>query len=195
MPVTYINRKGLTYYLCRGVTKTGKPRYFFAREIKGEPVEEIPAGYKISESVNGIVSLAKDRPSQILPEEILAVEATVGRHPKRHNYRISAKHNRIDIYERVGPDAEDLVTALSRDGLMSPGLAGRIHTEIERYGQFTPILRFILEDAEDRTFGVQRMCYLGSVDDWINLGASGSVDELAARLIPKLGTDQFFELF
>ena len=47
MPVTYTNRKGLTYYLCRGLTKTGKPHYYFARESKDEPVEEMPPGYAI----------------------------------------------------------------------------------------------------------------------------------------------------
>jgi hypothetical protein len=195
MPITYTNREGYTYYLCRGVTKTGKPRYYFAREIKGEPVEEIPAGYTISESVNGIVSLVKDRPTQILPEEIRAVEAAVTRHPKAHNYRVSAKHNRINIYERVGPDAEDLIAALSWEGLVNPGLAGRIQAEQERYSQFTPVLRFILIDAKQRAFGVQRMCYLGSVDDWIDIGATGSAEELAHKLIPKLGTDRFFELY
>jgi len=40
MPVTYTNRKGHTYYLCQGVTKTGKSRYYFAREPRGEPVED-----------------------------------------------------------------------------------------------------------------------------------------------------------
>jgi hypothetical protein len=195
MPVTYTNRKGYTYYLCRGTTKTGQPRYYFAREIKGEPVEEIPAGYQISESVNGIVSLVKDRPSQILPEEIKAVEAAIARHPKAHNYRVSAKHNRLDIYERVGPDAEDLMAALSREGLLNSGLAGRIQAEQERYSQFTPVLRFVLIEAKQRTFGVQRMCYLGSIDDWIDIGATGSAEELARKLIPKLGTDQFFELY
>ena len=32
MRITHTNRKGVTFYLGRGVTKTGKPRYFFARE-------------------------------------------------------------------------------------------------------------------------------------------------------------------
>jgi len=41
MPITYTNRKGLTCYLCKSVTKTGKPRYYFAREPEDEPVEEI----------------------------------------------------------------------------------------------------------------------------------------------------------
>ena len=48
MPITHINHKGVIFYLCCGVTKTGKPRYFFAREPdKGEPVEAIPEGYEV----------------------------------------------------------------------------------------------------------------------------------------------------
>ena len=196
MPVTYTNRKGLIYYLCRGLTKTGKPRYYFAREIKDEPVEAMPPGYTISESVNGIVSLVKDRPVLIWPEEIAAVEAAVKRHPKGRNYRVSAKHNRIDVYERVGPDVEDLAAALSYEGLLNPGLVGRLQAEEERHGRFTAVLRFTLRlaDAEKRTFGVQRMCYLGSVDDWIDLSISGPLERLARELIPKLGTDRFFDL-
>jgi hypothetical protein len=70
MPVTYTNRKGRTYYLCQGKTKTGKPRYYFAREPRDGSPGRIPDGYRISESVNGIVSLVKDGPPLILPEEI-----------------------------------------------------------------------------------------------------------------------------
>jgi hypothetical protein len=59
MPVSYTNRKGLTYTLYRGQTKTGKPRYYFGREgqSQGEPVTELPPGFTISESVNGIEAL------------------------------------------------------------------------------------------------------------------------------------------
>jgi len=81
MPVTYTNRKEHIYHLCQGRTKTGKPRYYFARQPTGQPVEEIPVGWEISESVNGVVSLVKKRPAQILPEELAAVEAEVQRHP------------------------------------------------------------------------------------------------------------------
>jgi hypothetical protein len=56
-------------------------------------------------------------------------------------------------------------------------------------------MRFILIDAKTRSFGAQRWCYRGSIDDWIDIGASGSLEQLAQRLIPTLGTDQFFELF
>jgi hypothetical protein len=199
MSVTYTNRKGITYYLCQGVTKTGKPRYYFAREPKGKLVDEIPEGYEISESVNGIVSLAKKRPKLIRTEEVAAVEAAVQRHPKSGNYRVSVKDNRIDIYELVGPDADHLISVLGemRLGQLDPDLANRLRAEQERYGRFAPVLRFTLRvgDAEQRTFYVQRMCYLGSVDDWITIGPSGSIDQLARQLIPKLGTDAFFELY
>jgi len=195
MPVTYTNRKGVTYHLCRGVTKTGKPRYYFAREIKGEPVDEIPEGYTISESVNGIVSLARDRPSQILPDEIASVEASVKRHPKTHNYRVNTKHDRIEIYERVGPDADDLIAEFDGIGGLFAAQADRFREQHDRHAQFTAVLRFILADAERRTFRVERWCYLGSIDDWIDVGHMGPVAQLAREWIPKLGTDRLFEVY
>ena len=196
MPITYTNRKGITYYLCRGVTKTGKPRYYFAREPKGDPVEQVPEGFKIGESVNGRVSLIKERPAQIWPEEVAAVEAAVGRHPQSRNYRINVKHDRIEVYVQVGPDAEELIAALAQQGLGTPGLADRIRAERERYAQFTLVLRFILEDTERRTFRAEHLYYPHSIDDWIDVGPTGPLDRLAHQLIPKLGTAQFFdELF
>jgi hypothetical protein len=195
MPITYTNRKGYTYYLCKRLTKTGKPRYYFAREIKGEPVDEIPEGFKISESVNGIVSLVKDRPSQILPEETAAVEAALRRHPKARNYRVSVKGDRIEIYERVGPDVDELLAGFGQVGPLLPGRVDDLREWQDRRAQFTPVLRFILADAERRTFRAERWCYLGSIDDWIGVGSTRPVDELARQLVPRLGSDRFFEIY
>jgi len=161
----------------------------------GEPVNEIPEGFKISESVNGIVSLVKDRPSQLLPEETAAVETTVGRHPKAHNYRVSTRHDRIEVYERVGPDPDELIAELRQVGLLVPGQMDRLRAQQERRAQFTPVLRFILADAEQRTFYAERWCYLGSVDDWIQVGSRGSLERLAHQLIPRLGSERFFEVY
>src|SRR3712207_1558490 len=107
MPITYTNRKGITYYLCRGATKTGKPRYYFAREARDEPVEELPEGYTIGESVNGVVSLSRTRPSLILPSEVAVVEAELRRLPRAYRYRADTRQNRIDIYERTSPDVDE----------------------------------------------------------------------------------------
>jgi hypothetical protein len=92
------------------------------REPQGDPVEQIPEGYTISESVNGIVSLVKARPAQILPEEVAAVESAVRWHPKSRNYRVGVRQNRIEVYERVGPDVNDLLPIVQQLGGMRPGL-------------------------------------------------------------------------
>ena len=197
MPVSYTNRKGLTYTLYRGQTKTGKPRYYFGRadQGQGEPVTELPPGFTISESVNGVVSLVKDRPSLIQPEEVAAIEEAVQQHPEARRYRVAVKHERIEIYEQVGPNYDALLSELHMANLSSPSLAERLQAEEERYARYTPVLRFILLDPRRRRFGVQRMCYLGSVDGWLELGQTRPVATLARALIPTLGTDQFYELW
>ena len=196
MPVSYTNRKGMTYALYRGQTRTGKPRYYFGRpgQGRGEPVTEIPPGFTISESVNGVVSLAKDRPSPIQREEVEAVEAAV-QHPEARRYRVAVKGNRIEIYEQVGPDYNALVSELHLPGLSRPGLAEELRALEERHAQYTPVLRFTLQDPKQRRFGSERMCYRGSIDGWLELVQTGPVAQLARALIPTLGTDQFYELW
>ena len=197
MPVNYTNRKGLTYTLYRGQTRTGKPRYYFGRagQGQGEPVAELPPGFTISESVNGVVSLVKERPSLIQPEEEVAIEAAVQQHPEARRYRVAVKGNRIEVYEQVGPDYNALVSELHIPGLSRPGLAERLRDLEERHAQYTPVLRFILLDPARRRFGAERMCYRGSIDGWLELGQTGPVAKLARELIPTLGTDQFYELW
>jgi hypothetical protein len=66
----------------------------------------------------------------------------------------------------------------------------------ERHAQYTPVLRFTLLDPKQRLFSVERICYLGSIDGWLELhGQLGPIAELARALIPTLDTEQFFELW
>ena len=192
MPITYTSRKGFTYYLCQGVTKTGKPRYYFAREPKDAPLDHIPEGYAISESVNGIVSLSKAQASQLREDEINAVKAAVARHPQSRKYRVNVRPNRIEIYDSVGPDAATIIANLGPLIPIPLGTASRLSTEMDRYAQFTPVLRFTLIDADARTFEAERMCYLGSIDDFIHIGY-GPLEPMASDIIATLGTDEFFE--
>ncbi|MBU0703892.1 MAG: hypothetical protein KKC18_08495 [Chloroflexi bacterium] len=195
MPVTYTNRKRIIYTLCQGVTKTGKPRYTFARDPEGKRVvDKIPKGWTISESVNGIVSLVRERPPKLLPEEIAAVEEAVRRHPKARNYRVNVKPDRIEVYESVGPDADGLISDLRGFGFLPQAKEADLRAVLELSAQFTPVLRFILQDEEARVYRAERWCYLGSIDDWIFV-TTGAVEQLARRMIPTLGTDEFFELF
>ena len=197
MPVSYTNRKGQSYMLYQGRTKTCKPRYYFAREGKGqgEPVTAIPPGFTISESVNGVVSLVKDRPSLIQMEEVKAVEATVLQHLEAHRFRVAAKHNRIEVYENIGPDFNELFGKLQPLLDLSGTDKAGLLAEEERFAHYSPVLRFILRDPARRVFGAERMCYLGDIDDWLILGQTGPIAALAQALIPTLGTEDFYDLW
>jgi hypothetical protein len=188
------------YTLYRGQTKTGKPRYYFGRmgQSQGEPVTELPPGFTISESVNGVVSLIKDRPSLIQPEEVATVEREVKQHPKARLYRVASKHDRIEIYEQISPDYDTLLSELQMAGQLNLGLTRRLQSKEEHSAQYAPVLRFILLDPRQRRFGAERMCYRGSIDGWLELRQTGTVAEvaeMARALIPTLGTDQFYELW
>lgn len=198
MAITYTNRKNVTYTLIRTTTKTGKPRYLFARDSsKGAPCESIPDGYEISESVNGIVSLGKTRRKLIHAGEEKLVQQLLDRHPQSTRYRLFVRHNRIDIYELIGQSADELLSHFREAGfpVLRPGALDRFREHVDMGGQFSAVLRFWLHDEERRTFRAERMCYLGSIDDWIGVGTIDSLQALASDMIPRLGTDAYFELY
>ena len=56
------------------------------------------------------------------------------------------------------------------------------------------MMRFQLTDKERRLFTAQRMCFMGGIDDWINIEFDRPIAPLSRKLIPLLGTDKFFEL-
>ena len=198
MSVTYTNRKNQTYTLCEGVTKTGKPRYFFSREAKGKLLDKIPDGYEVTESVNGIVSLSKVRPKLLREDEIESVKQALARHPNGKRYRLDVKAKEIIIYEPFGPDLDEVAGAFAKQFgfpmATNRGLNSRLEEISNIHTQYTPVMKFILEDKEKREFLVQRMCYLGSIDDWIEIDYGHPIEKLARKLIPALGTDAFYEL-
>jgi len=199
MPVMYTNRKGQKYFLCQGITKSGKPRYYFSREQKGEPLEQIPEGFEITESVNGIVSLSKVRPKYLLEYEIANVESAIQNHPQGKKYRIDVKSKEIIIYEQVGSDLQEIATMLTTEfgipELLTNDFTNHMQAEHNTYTQYTPVMKFILRDIEKRLFHAKRMCYLGSIDDWIEIEYDKTIEELTSALIPTLGTDEFYELY
>lgn len=200
--VSYTNRKGITYYLHRGTGPTGKVRYFFSlkqESDKGESVEEIPAGYAVGESVNGVVSLARERPSPLRPEEVETVQEAVRRHPKARDYRVVARGRQILVYEYAGPDAEDLAAELSGLGLGSRITAESLRASFERHARYAPVLRFTLAPgqptASPRAFQVERWSYRGRIDGWLDLHIPGDLVQLVRRTVPALGTDRFYDLY
>jgi hypothetical protein len=119
----------------------------------------------------------------VLPRELAAVERVVRLHPRASDLRVSPQDDRIVVYERAGLDVADM---LSTFGLrLTPEAGGRPKSG------FAPVLRFILDDPEQRTFRAERAQSYGS-DAWVALG-SGALDALARRIVPQLGGERFFE--
>ncbi|CAK0780249.1 Integrase [Gammaproteobacteria bacterium] len=193
MPISYTNRKGRTYFLCEGTTKSGKPRYFFSRDLQDTLLEKIPDGYVIQESVNGIVSLAKSQPMLLTSAEISVVTSAIASHPDAKAYRVDVKSKQIIIYERVGSDARRIIVdslGMQPDGNMLL----RIEKQESLYTQFTPIMRFTLVDEAKRFFCAERMRFSGE-DHWITISSGKTISVIAPRFIAKLKADDFFDLF
>jgi hypothetical protein len=173
----YISRKGRPYYLRRTFTKKGRPRYVFSRKPSRNAIRKVPPGYRIVESVNGVVSLARVGPSPIAPEEVQAVRAALRRHPRLARYALEARGKALIVFEPIG-------------GLDECG-----ELRFARKVQYTPVFRFTLVDPVKREYLAERMCYRSWVDGWLSLNDVGTLRELSRRYLPHLGRESFYELF
>jgi hypothetical protein len=193
MPITYTNRKNVTYYLHRSQTKSGKSRYFFSRKEQGDLMNNIPKGFEIRESPNGIVSLAREHPNQIFDLEVQTVKDALDLHPKDIDYRLDVKPTSITIYGGVGPSADTLIDIFSKLGFqVPPKRVEEVGKTLDRDARYEPVLRFELQDQATRVFSAERMTYSGH-GGWLYL-ESDNLEILVNRLIPLLETDDFFEL-
>jgi len=182
----YTNRYGKRYYLCEVATKAGKRRLVFASAPRGDPVPAVPEHHEVVESVRGQVSLRRRGSSPILEREVALVEVELSRHVRLRSYRAEARKKDIVVLEASGTDFGALAEKFGVR-MLSPSLGLR--------PTYSPVLRFRLVDPEERRFAVQRMCYRGSIDGWLSLHDAGPLPSMAARYIPHLGRDSFFELF
>ena len=65
------------------------------------------------------------------------------------------------------------------------------------YRNYLKVMRFTLVDEKDRTFRVQRWCFRGSIDQWIDLwmsGSEGKLSDLVKKFCPHIGQESFYEL-
>ena len=59
---------------------------------------------------------------------------------------------------------------------------------------YSPVMQFGLVDETTREFGVERWCFRGSVDDWIQLDSNYDLKALVKKYAPLLGQESFYEL-
>ncbi|MBW1703537.1 MAG: hypothetical protein JRJ86_00025 [Deltaproteobacteria bacterium] len=199
MPVEYKNRRGKTYYLHEGRTKTGKPKYHFSLKNNGELVAEIPYGYEIYEHPGtGGVFLRKKLPQLITNIEKDAIEKELKKKEGSRRYLFDIKGKIITIWES-NQDIE-VLRDLFRD-VQPTSLNGRsdnvsaIEDMINIAATYGPVMKFTIEDEKKRTFIAERYCFLGSIDDWIHIGEPDSLKNLVKKYLKHLDEDSFFDLF
>ena len=81
--------------------------------------------------------------------------------------------------------------------LTSYPTSGKVQYHSKRGNIYQKMLRFTLDDKKDRVFRVERWCFIGSIDRWIDLwesGSAGKLSDLVKRFCPHIGQESFFEL-
>lgn len=196
MPFTYTNRKGTTYTLFQVPVAGGRVQYTFAKQSRGQPLDELPEGFTIHENPNGIVSLAKEVPELILPEEVAAVEDAVAQHPHAHQYRVNVKPDRIEIHAKEGFDRAGPINDMIAAGLIKPSRDTKELLDFdERWTYFEPVLRVILHDRDQRSFRAEGRTWRNGIAAWRKLGPARGAGELARALVPNLGVYATFGFY
>ncbi|MEO1394810.1 MAG: hypothetical protein AAFV90_18045 [Cyanobacteria bacterium J06634_5] len=193
MAMTYTNRKRKTYYLHQGKTKTGKPKYFFSLKAEGALVATIPDGYEVYESPNARVLLRKIPAKIILDDEIAVIKQGVEQFSQVQHFMIDAKKNVVSIFtpsQNVERISELLTSTAAQFGRSQADVDALLVQSLD----YTSDLRFVLVDKQERLFQAQRYCYLGRVDDWIDIGGVDRLAVLVEGYVGHLGQESMFEL-
>jgi hypothetical protein len=193
VPITHTNAKGQTFALYQGTTKTGKPRYYFAMQSEGTLAKAIPAGYEIYENPNAQVFLRRIPPKIMTDEECQIVAEGMRTYATVKDYKIDVKGNALLIYTAV-QDIDALAAIVCNPHASLEENTRRM--SLLRQGiHYSPILVFQLVDGTRRTFQTQRYCFLGSVDDWIEIGKPGKLTQLVKKYVKHLGQDSYVALW
>jgi hypothetical protein len=191
MTVTYTNRKGQTYYLHQGESKSGKIRTYFSMESTGDLATAVPQGSEIYEHPNGRVYCRRIPRQLITDEERATIENGIKAFTDLPYTIVDVRKNTIIVYT-PNTDFDYLVDSF---GAVLPSVGQKQRERISRLQNYEPGMQFVLVDKRERKFVVQRFCYLGSIDDWIDISAPGSLDELAREYLPHLGKESLFDLY
>lgn len=187
--VFHKNRRGITYYLHEGKTKTGKPRYFFAKTVGEGALTKVPDGFEVSESINAIVSLRREAASRtsVPLTDVGVVESAIGAHPHLYGYVVRVVGNAIVIFEPRHRPAK-LRRLVGRLGANSRG--ANFGSEQLKNVKFDPVMKF---EPDGTGYTVFRMTYRGE-GGWSWPLKSGKLPDVSEEFVKAIGTQAFFEL-
>lgn len=202
--LTYTNRKGDTYYFCRKAGKGGGEQIVASTKKSKDSLTDLPRGMEIAETPNGKVFCRKKLKSLIQKAELNAIKKWIPKLRKQAMVAVELKEKEIVVHSSEIPklpgfNTDKFVDAAVRKlppeerKLAEKMMAQRQNELLNQIVQYTPAVKFELQDAENRTFALFRMCHISAMVEWMYLD-SGTLDELAQRIMPTLETDEFFEI-
>lgn len=138
----------------------------------------MPKGYEVYEDPNGKVYARREMKKLITPEEMKIVKDGMDKYCEINDFKLDIKKNIVYIYtvENAWQEFRSPVSLNNQN----------------KY--YETNLRFVLVDEETRTFEAERFCYLGSIDDWIELDCSDDLSELVKEYVQHIGKESFYEL-
>src|SRR6266446_1593721 len=104
----------------------------------------------------------------------------------------NTKGNTIVVYT-ADQDIETLAEVF-KDMYSGPSANTQLMTLLRNEIHYSPMLQFMLEDAQRRTFVTQRYCFRGAIDDWVDIGTPGKLATLVQKYVKHLGKESYFEL-
>ncbi|MEM7115990.1 MAG: hypothetical protein AAF614_26345 [Chloroflexota bacterium] len=192
MAIQHTNYKNVTFTLYQKPTKKGNIKYYFSSKPSagGTAVSAIPDGYEVYENPNGRVFLSKIKPRQITFEEQRIVESGMRQYGKAKRYKVHVRDRMISIMTPV-ENVDAILGYYEEEGV---ALSEERRKYLENMWRWETTMRFILQDEHKRIFTVQRYCYLGRIDDWIDIGFGELVD-LVRQYVPHIDQESYFDLF
>jgi hypothetical protein len=190
----YTNRRGQVYYLHAGTTKTGKRRYFVAKTVGEGALDELPAGFEIVESINGVVSVRRVDPAapRVPDLDLARVRAELAKHSHLRRHRADVVKGEIIVFEPLGGMWNELEGDLLARLRIPRARIERARSELEKRTRYTPVMRFV--PLPDGAYALFRMTYRGE-GGWSRWELDrGPLDRLASRYLKQIGTSAFFEL-
>lgn len=129
-------------------------------------------------------------PQVITPEEMSIVRKGVQKYINGDRFIIDVKDKNITVYlcdQRI----DDLMEAVS---LTAGKNSAQARASLVQSFTYSPMMQFVLSDPETREFVVERWCFRGSVDDWIQLDFSANLSALVDKYSRHLDRESFFDL-
>ncbi|HZL38025.1 MAG TPA: hypothetical protein VFC78_22105 [Tepidisphaeraceae bacterium] len=193
MAYQHTNRRGDVYYI-QAKERGDKIAYSATRKPTGKLLDRVPEGYQVYEHpANAQIFVRKAKSTKILPTERQLLESSIRKLAKLEHFIVDTEADSLVVY-LSDAEADAALNTMRSVAPMTADQARSMRSFMLSHATYSKMMRFVLMDDDIRSFGVERWCFLGAIDDWYFLDSAETLAELAKRYVPHLGKESFFEL-